>query len=79
MTKQTRGKDARVIDDEQVAWNQVLRQIRERRVFGATGTMHDQQTRSAALLRRILRDQRVWELEIEFVNVHATCALANSL
>jgi hypothetical protein len=70
VAEQPRGKNARIVHDEQVTGNKVLRQIREYRVLDRAGAMEDKQAGSPALLRGILRDQRLGQIEIEVIDVH---------
>lgn len=57
MPEQSRGKDARVVEDEQISAAQVTAELTEHHVVDPPITVEDEQPRAAALVRRKLRDQ----------------------
>jgi hypothetical protein len=71
VAQQTRGKHARVVDDEHVARAKVRRQIVDStNGGGASGAVEHHQTRGAAHRRRVLGDLRFGQREIELVDAH---------
>jgi len=70
-TTKARRKDACVVENQYVTGCQVITQIREVAVLTFAGfTVEYQQSRSASLGRRLLSDQPIRQLEIEFGDVH---------
>jgi len=70
MPEEATGKNAGVVEDEQVAGAQEPLEVCEHRVLdGASVAAQHQQPRPPALLR-FLRDQRLGKLEIEIGNLH---------
>ena len=69
---QTRGKDARVIEHQQIARAQVLRQLRKGMVRALVPrTVMHEQTRTITTLARVPRDQLYGQLEVELTLLHA--------
>jgi hypothetical protein len=56
MTKKPRRKDARIVQDEQIAGDEITAEVGEHRVLNSVVTMKDEQPRTAALPRRVLGD-----------------------
>ena len=58
MTKKPRRKHARIVQDEQIPGEEITAEVGEHRVLNSVVAMKDEQSRAAALLRRVLGDQR---------------------
>ena len=78
--EQARGKDARVIDDEQIARTKEPRQIRHGRVcYRAAVPAEMEEPGSRAFACRLLRDQLGRQIEVEIANVHSLNSQLSSL
>lgn len=71
MSNEARREHSGVVEYEQIAAAKILSEFRELRVRDATvlPPKHEQ-SRAAPLGRRILRDQRLWKIEIELGDMH---------
>src|SRR5437762_13301356 len=56
MTKKPRREDARIVQDDQIARDEITAEVCEHRVLNSVVTMEDEQPRAAALARRMLGD-----------------------
>ena len=71
MTDQPGGKHTRVVDDKQVAGPENVNDVAEHCVLDRAGVaMQHEQSRAAALGRRLLSDELIRKIEIEFCDVH---------
>ena len=70
MTQQPRGKDARVVDDEDIARSQDRREVGNCAVFKRSGAAIEGQEAGLTARRRRLGDQVVWKCEVELGNQH---------
>ena len=70
MSDQPRGKHPCVIDYENIACGQITAELGEHPMLETVVTMHHQQPGSAALLARMLGDERFRKREIKVRNVH---------
>ena len=69
-SEQPGGKDAGIVDDEQITRGETTPELCKHRVLDAVAAAKDEQTRPTTIGRRMLRDQRVRQLEVEISNVH---------
>jgi hypothetical protein len=80
MPKKPGGKNPGVIDDQEIAGSELIRHLRERRVFDCAGrAMQDEQSRRPAGGRRLLRNQLIRKFEIEVGDVHLINILGSAL
>src|SRR6185503_132992 len=72
VAEQTRGKDARVVDHEQIARDEIVLEAGKRCVLDrpAVAVQHEQ-PRLAAMRRWLLRDELFGQREVEAGDVHA--------
>jgi hypothetical protein len=71
MADQSRGKDARIVEDDYVALAETGRKFGKRAVApGSVDPVDNQHTRTVAFRQRLLRDQFGRQFKIEFPNIH---------
>jgi hypothetical protein len=70
LPEQPGGKDARIVEDEQISARQVATELAEHRVVDSAVAVKDKHPRCAALFRRKLRDQFFGQVEIKICYVH---------
>ena len=77
-TQQSRGKDPRVVHDDQIAW---LEEVRERRDSGVLDVsalpIEVEKAGRRSVRRRLLRDQLRRQIEIELSDVHTVKLIPN--
>lgn len=73
MTQQPRGKDARVVDDEDVAGAKKRREVGNRAVFERSSAAIEGQEARLTARRRRLGDQALRQREVEIGYQHAPC------
>ena len=71
MTQQPRGKDARVVDDEDIAGSQKRREIGNRAMFERSSAAIEGQQAGLTARRRRLGDQVYRQREVEVGYQHA--------
>jgi len=70
-TEQARGEDSGVVDDDEVAGAQPIRQRGDPRVRDDAGfPVEMKQTGPAALRGRLLGDELRWKIEVEVADIH---------
>jgi hypothetical protein len=70
-TEQARGEDSGVVDDDEIAGTQQLRQRGDPRVRDDPGfAVEVKQTGAAALRGRLLGDELRWKFEVEVADIH---------
>ena len=74
MAKKPRGKNARIVEDEQIAGHEIPVEVGEHRMIDRALASKHQQPRSAALRRWMLCNQRIRQFEIEIRNIHSVYA-----
>jgi len=78
MTQQSGRKDTSIVRDEQIARGEVTPELGKDRVLEAHAAAEDEKPRSTAILRRMLGDQRLGQLEIKLGDIHSAPALLTS-
>jgi hypothetical protein len=72
MAEQTRGKNARVVDHEQIAGNQMVLEPRKLGVLdSAAVAVQHEQPRLSTVRRGLLRDELFGQCEVEVRDVHS--------
>ena len=69
-TQKSRGKDARIVENQQIARDEIAVEVGERDMFDRAAAVKHQEPRSATFRRRMLRNQRLGQFEIKIRNVH---------
>src|ERR1051325_6437701 len=71
MPEESGGKDASIVEHEDIPRHQITAELAERCVVDAVVTMEHEQSRAATHFRRMLRDEGFRQVEVEIRNVHS--------